>query len=146
MIKTRITATAEIREYLAKADPIMGAVIEKYGVIDYREKISSAISPEDLFLLVEQARRQGRKNDMITYLNYIISDYPDSEYALDAIAMKAFLSMEDYDNKDTAIEYLEQMIDKLSEGPLRESAKFLLEALENEVSTDAIIRDILKID
>ena len=35
MNNQRITATAEIREYLAKADPIMGAVIEKIGVIDY---------------------------------------------------------------------------------------------------------------
>jgi DNA-3-methyladenine glycosylase II len=35
MINGRITATAEAREYLMKADPIMGTVIEKYGVIDY---------------------------------------------------------------------------------------------------------------
>ena len=34
-LKNRITATIEAREYLAKADSIMGAVIEKYGVIDY---------------------------------------------------------------------------------------------------------------
>jgi len=33
--KKRITATAETREHLMKADPIMGAVIEKHGVIDY---------------------------------------------------------------------------------------------------------------
>jgi len=31
----RITATAEARKYLTKADPVMGAVIEKHGAIDY---------------------------------------------------------------------------------------------------------------
>ena len=30
-----IIATAEAREHLSKADPIMGAVIDRYGVIDY---------------------------------------------------------------------------------------------------------------
>jgi len=34
-LQKRITATAEAREYLTKADPLMGAAIEKYGVIDY---------------------------------------------------------------------------------------------------------------
>lgn len=34
-METNIIATAEMRGYLTKADPIMGAVIEKYGVIDY---------------------------------------------------------------------------------------------------------------
>jgi 3-hydroxyacyl-CoA dehydrogenase len=33
--RTRITATTEIREHLAKVDPIIDAVIEKYDVIDY---------------------------------------------------------------------------------------------------------------
>jgi len=31
----RITATLEAREYLTKADPIMGAAIEKFGTVDY---------------------------------------------------------------------------------------------------------------
>jgi DNA-3-methyladenine glycosylase II len=35
MIKGRITATGEAREYLTKADRIIGTVIEKHGVIDY---------------------------------------------------------------------------------------------------------------
>jgi DNA-3-methyladenine glycosylase II len=34
-LNNRITATAEIREYLTKADSIIGAVIEKYGVRDF---------------------------------------------------------------------------------------------------------------
>ncbi|MDR2266277.1 MAG: DNA-3-methyladenine glycosylase [Christensenellaceae bacterium] len=34
-MNNRITATAEIREYLTKADSIIGAVIEKYGVRDF---------------------------------------------------------------------------------------------------------------
>jgi len=34
-LNNRITATAEAREYLTKADPVFGAIIEKYGVIDY---------------------------------------------------------------------------------------------------------------
>ncbi|MCL2796863.1 MAG: DNA-3-methyladenine glycosylase 2 family protein [Firmicutes bacterium] len=34
-ITKHITATPEMRAYLANADPILGALIEKYGVIDY---------------------------------------------------------------------------------------------------------------
>ncbi|MFA5449245.1 MAG: DNA-3-methyladenine glycosylase [Clostridia bacterium] len=34
-LKKSITATTEVREYLSKSDPIMGAVIEKYGIIEY---------------------------------------------------------------------------------------------------------------
>lgn len=33
--QNKIAATPAAREHLAKADPIMGAVIEKYGVIEY---------------------------------------------------------------------------------------------------------------
>lgn len=35
MKTNRITATTEMREYLQKADPIIGEVIEKHGMIDY---------------------------------------------------------------------------------------------------------------
>ncbi|MDR0762988.1 MAG: hypothetical protein LBF01_00635 [Bacteroidales bacterium] len=34
-LKKYITATAEAREYLTNVDPILGAVIEKHGIIDY---------------------------------------------------------------------------------------------------------------
>ena len=34
-LRKRITATAKARAYLTNADPIMGAVIKKYGIIDY---------------------------------------------------------------------------------------------------------------
>jgi hypothetical protein len=34
-MKNRITTSDEAREYLAKADPVIGAVIGDYGEIDY---------------------------------------------------------------------------------------------------------------
>lgn len=58
----RITATAEIREHLKKADPLIDALIYKYGVIDYELRVDYLNA---LLLNIVGQQLSGRVADVI---------------------------------------------------------------------------------
>ena len=116
-------------------------LLVEYNVVKHLDRIVSAITPEELFTLAEQAQKKFSFGEAIFYFDQIISDYENSDHAYKAMFMKAFVTAEDLKDKAKAIDVFEELLSKYPNGDLNESAEFMLEALKSDTPIEMLISE-----
>ncbi|MCL2063531.1 MAG: peptidylprolyl isomerase [Candidatus Cloacimonetes bacterium] len=114
---------------------------EFYNVVLHEDRIIGVITASELFLYAEIARRMGRIEDTMLFLDYIINDFEGTEYAYDALFMKGFMASIELNNEDLAIQTFQNIIEKYQEGDLNEAAIFILETLQNNLPLDSVFEE-----
>jgi hypothetical protein len=111
-----------------------------YGVVLHYDRLVSQLSAEDLFNATLTAQMKNSNTETIFFLNQIISEYAETEYAYEALFMKAFLTAEN--NSSTAIEALETLIKKYPNGNLNSTAEIILKSLKSNNFNEIDIRTL----
>jgi parvulin-like peptidyl-prolyl isomerase len=106
-------------------------MIAAYNVSIHFDRLVSMITPEELFLLAEDAQRRFSFGEAVAVFDQVISEFPDTEHAYRALFMKAFVTAEEVKDRDRAIALFEELLRKYPVGDLNESAQYMLEELKS---------------
>ncbi|MCL1827573.1 MAG: peptidyl-prolyl cis-trans isomerase, partial [Candidatus Cloacimonetes bacterium] len=104
-------------------------LLEEYAVVIHYDRLVSRITPEELFVVAEDAQRRSAYADAVSTYDQIITDFAGSDHAYRALFMKGFVLAENMGNTDKAIEVFSQCLSMNPKGDLNEAIEFMMESL-----------------
>jgi tetratricopeptide (TPR) repeat protein len=131
-----------VKEYIAeklmvegrsrKWNELLSDLMAEYNVVLYPERLRIVLPAHELFELAENSQIRRRYQEAVNYYDMIIEHHKETTDAYNAKFMKAFLLAQELKDNHNAVVILRDLIENNPEGHLSESAKFMIDELENE--------------
>ena len=103
---------------------------DRYNVVTHFDRITSAITTLELLNQAELARNRGQIDESISLLDVVISEYPETEDAYEAMFIKGFIKAEDLESYDLAIETFQEMIERFPNGEMNRYANEMIQSIK----------------
>ncbi len=141
-VKQAIEKNAKQNKEKAFRDEVKADLMAEYQYKVYADRLTVKLTVEELFEMADNAIKQRKYNDSVIYYDQIIKSFKDGVNDYKAMFMKAFTYSENIKDKAKAIECYNEFLAKYPTGELNESAKFMLDQLQNgEVNIDELIEN-----
>jgi tetratricopeptide (TPR) repeat protein len=123
-------------------DEVKAGLMNEYGYKVYYDRLAIKLTVEELFEMADNAIKQRKYDDAVVYYDQIIQSFADGTNDYKANFMKAFTYSENLKDNEKAIQCYQDFLKKYPEGELNDSAKFMLDQLQNgDINIDELIED-----
>jgi hypothetical protein len=135
-IEPRIYGSLKNERQASQQEKVTQDLYTEFHMVKYPEKISLDLSAEDLFMMADDSAKQRNFKDAITFYDQIIKNYPNGSDDYRASFMKAFIIAEELKDEEQALQLFKDFLKKYPEGELNESAQFMIDSIEGNVTLD----------
>ncbi len=133
-VNPRIYATIKQEKERSRQDEVTEQLFVEYDLKKYPERIQLNLTADELFTHADNAARNRNYKDAIIFYDQITKNYPNGEDDYKADFMKAFLIAEEMKDTELALQLFRSFLEKYPEGELHESARFMIDSLEGNVT------------
>jgi len=128
-----------------KADELFSQILKdlmvENNVVTHFDRLVNMATPDVFFNLVEDALLRMNVDVALTLLDELIENNRSTEYEQYAILMKAFIASDNLRDRNRAIRYYEEFLNKYKDGEMRVYAEKMLEELKSGKDLELIIME-----
>ncbi|MCB5247853.1 MAG: peptidyl-prolyl cis-trans isomerase [Candidatus Cloacimonetes bacterium] len=135
-IEPRIYGLLKNQRQASQQELVTQQLFEEFNLVKYPEKISLELKAEELFTMADNSARQRNFKDAIAFYDQIIKNFPNGSDDYRASFMKAFIISEELKDEAQALQLFKDFLQKYPEGELNESAQFMIDSLEGNVTLE----------
>lgn len=135
-LEPRIYGMLKNQRQTSQQELVTQQLFEEFHMVKYPEKISLELSAEELFTMADNSARQRNFSDAIAIYDQIIENFPNGADDYRASFMKAFIVSEELKDEDRALQLFKDFLKKYPSGELNESAQFMIDSLEGNVTLE----------
>jgi hypothetical protein len=123
-----IIVQQKINEYLSA---LTENLKEQFNVVVHHDRLQPLLTAEEIFDMANLAIQHEAYIEALYFLEQILNEYPETQYANDALFMTAYILLDTFNDPKRAIVNFQELQAKLIGCDLEETVNFILNALEN---------------